>query len=105
MQKVAYVGCQMRLDSDRTYQTCVEEFGFSWNEILQCAQSESATSQQLDYEQISVPVMEVYNWVPTVAYNGKVTELSHTGRAPPLKEILCDLIYNTNPACKTKRRL
>lgn len=49
--------------------------------------------------------MEVYNWVPTVAYNGKVTELSHTGRAPPLKEILCDLIYNTNPACKTKRRL
>lgn len=52
-----------------------------------------------------VPVLQVFNWVPTVAYNGIISNISHTGRAEPLQEILCNFIRNTNPACApTKRR-
>lgn len=94
----------MTAGADRTHQTCVEAFGVSWDEILQCVASDFATRQQLEYEQITTPVLAQTNWVPTIAYNGKITELSHTGNAPPLKEVLCGLIYNTNPACKTVKR-
>ncbi|CRK98817.1 CLUMA_CG012046, isoform A [Clunio marinus] len=99
----AYLSCQMVIGADRTHQTCVEQFGFDWNEIVQCTQSEFATRQQLGYEQITTPVLQQTNWVPTIAYNGRIDENSIGGRAPPLKELLCDLIYNTNPACKVKR--
>lgn len=113
----------MQFEADRTHQTCVESFGVSWNEILACVQSDFATNQQLGYEQVTcecftfrlernfefllhilAPVIAETNWVPTIAYNGAIDELSHSGRAPPLKEILCDKIYNTNPACALKRR-
>lgn len=105
IKQLEYVACQMAPAADRTHQACVQSFGgVSWDEILQCAESEFATNQQLQYEQITAPVLTQTNWVPTIAYDGRVTEFSHTGRAPPLKEILCDLIYNTNPACKVKTR-
>lgn len=127
LKQLDYVACQMTAGSDRTHQTCVEAFGVPWNEILQCVESEFATRQQLEYEQITreslfvwpkpvhalihktlfffaVPVLEAFNWVPTIAYNGKITELSHSGRAPPLKEIICEMIHNTNPACALTRR-
>jgi hypothetical protein len=99
-QQVEYVSCQMVAGADRSHRACVEAFGVPWNEILQCVQSEFATSQQLEFEQSTAPALALTNWVPTIAYNGKVTEISHTGNAPPLKNILCDLIYNTNLACR-----
>lgn len=52
-QQVDYVSCQMVTGADRTHQACVEAFGVSWNEILQCVESEFATSQQLEYERIT----------------------------------------------------
>lgn len=49
---MSYVACQMaRLQPD--HQPCVEAFGISFDEILQCVESEFATRQQLDYEQIT----------------------------------------------------
>jgi hypothetical protein len=101
LQQVAYVGCQMTSGSDRTHQACVEAFGVSYEEILQCVESDFATNQQLGYEQITTPVLTETNWVPTIVYNGKITEFSHTGNAPALKEVLCSLIHNTNPVCRT----
>jgi hypothetical protein len=94
----------MTVGTDKTHQTCVEAFGVPWNEILECAASEFATNQQLSYEQITASVLAQTNWVPTVAYNGKISPLSHTGNAPPLKEVLCGMIYNTNPACKVAKK-
>lgn len=46
-----------------------------------------------------VPVIRAFNWVPTVAYNGKIIENSHTARAPPLRQVICDYINNANAAC------
>lgn len=43
----------MSADADRSHRTCVEALGFSWDEIAQCAQSDFATNQQLEYEKIS----------------------------------------------------
>lgn len=43
--------------------------------------------------------MDAFDWVPTVVYNGKVNAQSHTGTAPPLREIICNLINNANPGC------
>lgn len=114
----------MQSGADRTHKACVDLFGVDWNEILTCVQSDFATNQQLGYEQVTceyfyflskafsyyfvlhfaAPVIAATNWVPTIAYNREITELSHSGNAPPLKEILCDKIYNTNPACALKRR-
>lgn len=102
-QQVQYVSCQMQFNADRSHRACVEAFGVSWDEILQCVQSDFATNQQLGFEQITAPVLAQTKWVPTIAYNGKINELSHSGRAPPLKKIICDFIYNTNPACKAER--
>lgn len=90
----------MATGADRSHKTCVEAFGVSWDEILQCVESEFATRQQLDFEKHTTPVITQTNWVPTIVYDGKINELSHTGNAPPLKDVLCGLIYNTNPACK-----
>lgn len=114
----------MRADADRSHRACVEAFGVSWDEIEQCTGSDFATNQQLDYEKITgelslsanlkcfikshlsilAPVIAQFNWVPTIVYNGQISEISHTGRAPPLKEILCDFIHNTNPACAARKR-
>jgi len=102
--KFDYISCQMVTGADRTHRECVEAFGMSWEEIAQCAASDFATNQQLEYERISTPVIQHFNWVPTVVYNGQITDISHTGRAAPLKEIICDFIHNTNPACASRRR-
>lgn len=93
----------MRFGADRTHKPCVESFGVSWEEILQCVDSDFSTTQQLGYERSTTPVITQTNWVPTVVYNGKLNEYSHTGKAPAIKEVLCNLIQNTNSACKTLR--
>jgi hypothetical protein len=49
---MSYVACQMAT-VERTHQPCVEAFGVSFNEILQCVESEFATRQQLEFEQIT----------------------------------------------------
>ena len=49
-------------------------------------------------------VIPQFNWVPTIVYNDKITDISHSGRAPPLKDILCDFIRNTNPECAARKR-
>lgn len=100
-QQLSYVACQMRFGADRTHKPCVESFGASWEEILQCVESDFSTNQQLEYERSTTPVLAQTSWVPTVVYNGKITEFSHTDNAPPLKDVLCNLIHNTNSACKT----
>lgn len=98
--QVSYVACQMQFGSDRSHQTCVEAFGVSWQEILQCVQSDFGTKHQLGYERITGPVLQQTSWVPTVVYNGQLTDYSHTGNSPPLKDILCQLCSNSNPACQ-----
>jgi hypothetical protein len=75
--------------------------------LLLVARAKTSSTVEADFLLLShfvVPVLEHTDWVPTIAYNGKIEEFSHTGRAPPLKEILCELIHNTNPACALKRR-
>ena len=96
---MAYVACQMASVS-ADHQPCVESFGISWNDITQCVASDFATRQQLGYEQVTLPVLEVTDWVPSIAYNGRITELSRADRDYQLKEIICNFIYNTNPACQ-----
>lgn len=100
--QVAYVSCQMQTGADRTHQACVEAFGVNWNEILQCVESSFAVKQQLGFERITNPVLQSTNWVPTVIYNGQLTDYSHTGNSPPLKDIICSLISNNNPSCLEK---
>lgn len=108
----------MRVGSDRTHQACAEEAGFLWYSIFECANYDLSESQQLAFEQISRefssklwkqrkiycsdilgPAINVFDWIPTVAYNGKIVPASHTGRAPPLTEVICNLINNDNPSC------
>ncbi|KAL7035430.1 hypothetical protein ACKWTF_008363 [Chironomus riparius] len=98
--QVSYVTCQMQVGADRTHKACVEAFGVSWDEILQCVQSDFATKQQLGFERISGPVLQNTRWVPTIAYNGQITEYSHSGNSPPLKDVLCYYCSNSNPACQ-----
>ena len=43
----------MQAGADRSHRTCVEAFGVSWNEIVQCVESDFATNQQLEYEKMS----------------------------------------------------
>lgn len=93
----------MTFGSDASHQPCVEQFGVPWAEILACTDSDFATNQQLTYEKHTKPVVDNTNWVPTIVYNGEITDFSNTGKAPALKEVLCSLIYNTNPACKTAK--
>jgi hypothetical protein len=45
------------------------------------------------------PAINVFNWIPTVAYNGKIVAASFTGTAPPLRDVICNLINNDNPSC------
>lgn len=97
--QMAYVGCQMQFGADRSHRTCVEGFGVAWSEIMQCVESGFATQRQLDFERHSSPVLKVTKWVPTIVYNGQLTENSHTGKAAPLKNVLCGLIANNNQAC------
>jgi hypothetical protein len=52
LQQMNYVACQMAA-LERSHQPCVEAFGVSFNDILQCVESEFATRQQLEYEQIT----------------------------------------------------
>lgn len=84
--------------TDLTHRACVEEFGFSWDEIVTCSNSDFAVQTLLEWERISAPVMAITDWVPTVAYNGEVNELSAIG-APPLRDILCTFVAGSTPAC------
>lgn len=87
---------------DKSHRACVEAFGVSYNEILQCAASEEATQQQLYFESLTTtPVLQYTNWVPSVTFNGAVTEYSAMGRqgVPRLLDVLCQLCDNNNPAC------
>lgn len=43
----------MNFGTDRTHRTCVEQFGFSWAEIEQCANGVVSERQQLGFEQIT----------------------------------------------------
>lgn len=95
----------MAAGSDRTHRVCVEQFGFNFDEIAECAQSDFAVRQQLQFERLTTPVLQTTNWVPTVLYDGKITDYSHTGRSPALKDVLCELLHDTNPACKTNKML
>lgn len=88
--------------ADRTHQACVEAFGVSWPEILQCVESEFATKQQLEYEQITAPVLQVTNWVPTIIYNGQLTSDSHTRDGRPFQVVICEMIQNKHPSCAAK---
>lgn len=102
--QVAYVACQMQFVDGKInadHQHCVEAFGVNYNEILQCVQSQQATQQQINYEAITKPVLEYTNWVPSVLYNGQITEYTSAGRTgvPQLIDILCQLCSNNNPAC------
>jgi len=101
--QLAYVACQMNHEADSGHRPCVEQFGFSFDDISECVASDFATQQQLGYEQITLPILNATNWVPSVTYNGKLTENSHIGQALPLLDVLCGLISNTNPACRAKR--
>jgi hypothetical protein len=99
--QVAYAGCQMQFDADRTHRTCVEAFGVSWNEILNCAGSDFANNQQLEFERITKPVLSQTNWVPSVIFNGQLNEYTrYSSSTPPLKDIICAFISNSNPACE-----
>ncbi|KAG5681786.1 hypothetical protein PVAND_011194 [Polypedilum vanderplanki] len=100
--QVSYVACQMQFGADRTHQACVEAFGVSWNEILQCVGGEFATKQQLGFERVTTPVLRTTNWVPSIVYNNQITDYTHSGNSPPLKDVICSLISNTNSACLEK---
>lgn len=97
--QLAYVACQMQFGADRTHQACVEAFGVSWEEILQCVADDFSTKQQLAFERITGQVLQKTRWVPTVIYNGQLTDYSHTGNSPPLKDVLCQLCSGSNPVC------
>lgn len=108
--QVAYVTCQMQFTADginADHQRCVEAFGVNYNDILQCAASQQATEQQLGYEKITLPVLQNTNWVPSVLYNGQITEYTSAGRAgvPLLLDILCQLCSNNNAACQQQRHV
>lgn len=98
--QLAYVACQMQFGADRSHRACVEAFGVAWEEILQCVNDDFATKQQLAFERVSGPVLQVTRWVPTVAYNEQITVYSHTGNSPPLKDILCSYCSNSHPMCQ-----
>lgn len=91
----------MQFNSDRDHRSCVEAFGVPYSEILQCVNSQQAINQQLEYEKITIPVLQNTNWVPSVLYNGQLTQYSSAGRSgvPQLIEILCQLCDNNNPVC------
>lgn len=97
--QIAYAACQMKIGADRTHKTCVEAFGVSWQDILQCVGSDFATRQQLEFERVSGPVLAATRWVPSVIYNGQISQYTHTGRSPPLKNILCELSSNSKEIC------
>jgi hypothetical protein len=94
----------MQIGADRDHRSCVEAFGVSYNDILQCVASQQATEQQLAYEVITMPVLQNTNWVPSVLYNGQLTEYTSAGRqgVPQLITILCELCQNSNPVCSQK---
>lgn len=122
--QVNYVSCQMRPGAARDHQQCVVEAGLAWEEIYACTQSDFATQQQQHFEQVSSPIIvsikyltkssvlkficyffihfkATTNWVPSIIYNDQFkAELANTSKSPPFKTIICDTIYNTNPACK-----
>ncbi|CAO1408492.1 unnamed protein product [Diamesa tonsa] len=101
--QVNYVACQMRPGAPRDHQQCVVEAGFAWEEIYECTQSDFATQQQQHFEQVSSPIIATTNWVPSIIYNDQFkAELANTSKSPPFKTIICDTIYNTNPACKLR---
>lgn len=97
-----YLVCQMKKGADRSHRACVESFGFVYDSMLECAESEWAYMQQLNFEQLTTPALVKTNWVPTVLYDGKVTKDSHTGKSPMLKNVLCEFkfIYNMTPSCR-----
>lgn len=97
-EKMNYVACQMKIGSDVTHRECVEALGWSYDEIVECAESDFALRQQLGYEIITNQHLIVTNWVPTVIYNGELDDMSITRDAPPLKTILCTLI-DTHQSC------
>jgi hypothetical protein len=101
--QVGYVACQMQFGADRDHRGCVEDFGVSYDEILQCVGGEFATKRQLAFERITLPVLQYTNWVPSVVYNNQFSEYSHTGNSPPLKDVICSLISNSNPSCLENR--
>lgn len=97
-----YLRCQMQTGADRTHRACVEQFGFVYDSMLECAESEWAYNMQLSYEQITTPQLIKTNWVPTILYNGQTTKDSHTGKSPVLRNVLCEFkfIYNLTPGCR-----
>lgn len=50
---MAYVACQMRIGADPTHQECVEEAGYFWFYIYECAQGDFAVRQMLTFEQMT----------------------------------------------------
>lgn len=93
----------MQIGGDRTHQTCVENFGFSWEDILKCVESDFATKQQLAFERVTSPILSITSWVPSVIYNGEMSDYTHTGRSPKLlKEVLCELSSNSKSICNEK---
>lgn len=93
----------MRSGADRTHRQCVESFGFSYNDILACAENEETYGQQMRFEQLTTPALTVTGWVPSVLYNGRLTANSHTGRSPNLRNTLCESNLNTNSVCEVTK--
>lgn len=73
---------------------CVKQFGFSWNEILDCVNSDAATQQQLHFEELTMPVLSIRYGVPTITLNGKIPDYA-SGKS--LLEFLCEIV--DNPKC------
>lgn len=97
--RVDYVACQMQFGADRAHRKCVEAFGVSYDEIAQCARSEYGANLLQGFEGVTGQVLQHTNWVPSIIYNQQISELSHTGNAPPLKDIICSFISNSHTAC------
>jgi hypothetical protein len=94
----------MKKGSDRNHRFCVENFGFNYDEIKACAQSDFAVQQQLEFEKFTSSVLFETNWVPTVLYNGKITKYSHTGTSPALSDVFCEFFF-AMPVCKSNNLL